>query len=303
MSDQPWLFEHYRTSALEGEAPVPGGVLKYRLAGAANAGELVVFESGWSAPFPYAVWLEQALAPQVGVLCYDRAGVGDSRATAPPGAAGMTRQLLALLDGLGIHQPVVVAGHSYGGLIGALHAAQAPERVRAVVQIDPTPEFSNELLDPSYRSLPAVARLMQLCAWLRIDGPLFMDLPRELPPQVFARVKRDPAWLVRSFSGSLAEIRLLDQIRGVVTAPAARQCPRLVISGSPRPASDSWLRKLVMSDAKARRYWDTVHQLHRRQAGLHPASRWINLPYSHVSLVTDRAGAAEVAALVLGFMR
>src|SRR3546814_12676889 len=82
MTDRPWTFEHYRSSGQEGHATVPGGVLKYRLTGPATAANVVVFENGWSAPFPYAMWLEQALAPHVRVLSYDRAGIGDSRSPA-----------------------------------------------------------------------------------------------------------------------------------------------------------------------------------------------------------------------------
>src|SRR3546814_4659030 len=65
-----------------------------------------------------------------------------------------------------------------------------------------------------------------LCALLRIDGPLFLDLAKELPPEIFQQVKRNAPWLVRSLNGSIAEIRLLDEIRRIVTASAATaQCP------------------------------------------------------------------------------
>src|SRR3546814_15608559 len=82
-----------------------------------------------------------------------------------------------------------------------------------------------------FRSLSG--RFLQLCALLRIDGPLFLDLAKELPPEIFQQVKRNAPWLVRSLNGSIAEIRLLDEIRRIVTASAATaQCPRLVISGT-----------------------------------------------------------------------
>lgn len=299
----PWSFADYQTRGREGEARVPGAVLRYRLAGDAAAQKVVVFESGWTAPFPYAVWLEQALAPHVRVLSYDRAGVGDSRGSAPPTLAGMTQQLTALLADLGIREPVVVAGHSYGGLIAALHAAQAPEHVQAIVQIDPTPEMGDELTDGAMRSLPLFARILQLCALLRIDGPLFLDLARELPPEIFRRMKRDPAWVVRSLNGAIAEIRLLDEIRRVVNASApAQACRRLVVS-STYTAPVTRLQRLLVNDGKARRYWDAVHGQHRRQGSMNGASRWLRLPYGHVSLVSNRAGAAEVASYVLTLLR
>lgn len=303
ISNQAWTFEQYQSSGRQGTATVPGGVLNYRLAGAETAESVVVFESGWSAPFPYAVWLEAALAPQVRVLSYDRAGVGDSRSTAPLTPQVLTQQLSALLSSLAIAQPVVVVGHSYGGLIAALHAAQMPERVRAIVQIDPTPEFDNEVVDSAMRILPRTARFLQLCALLKIDGPLFMDLARELPAEIFAQLRRSPRWLLRSLNGSIAEIRLLNAIRHIVMATeAARQCPRLVISGVREQGPTSWLQRLLISDEKASKYWDAIDELHRRQASLKEASQWLSLPYHHVSLVSNRASAEQVASHILGFI-
>jgi len=304
MTDTPQVTDDYASSGQEGDVPVPGGVLHYRLAGPADAEHVVVFESGWSASLAYAVWLEKALAPHVRVLSYDRAGIGDSRSTEPLTPERLTQQLSTLLASLDIRQPVVAAGHSYGGLIAALHAAQAPAMVRAIVQIDPTPEFSHKLIDPSFRMLPKVARFMQLCAWLGIDGPIFFHTGKELPPEIFARIKRTPRWLARSLSGSIEEIRLINGIRPIITASeAARQCPRLVIGSAPEKLVDSWLQKLLMNEARAKKHWDAIHQLHQRQASLNAASRYMSLPYNHISLVTHRVSAETIAASILDFIR
>lgn len=304
MNDMQQVSDDYPSSGQEGDVQVPGGVLHYRLAGPADADHVVVIENGWSASLPYAVWLEQALAPHARVLSYDRAGIGDSRSTAPLTPEGLTQQLTALLSSLGIWRPVVVVGHSYGGLIAALHAAQAPDLVRAVVQIDPTSEFDHELIDPSFRILPFVGRFMQLCALLRIDGPIFFHTAEELPPAIFARIKRTPGWLVRSLSGSIDEFRLLRDMRRLIAASgAAAQCPRLVISCAPEQLVDSWLRKLLVNDEKARKQWDAIHELHQRQASLNAASRWMSLPYNHISLVTNRASANEIASNILDIIQ
>src|SRR3546814_13565790 len=80
---------------------------------------------------------------------------------------------------------------------------------------------------------PLSWRFLQLCALLNVYGTLFLDLAKEVPPEIFQQVKRNAPWLVRSLNGSIAEIRLLDEIRRIVTASAATaQCPRLVISGT-----------------------------------------------------------------------
>ncbi|HKY92729.1 MAG TPA: alpha/beta hydrolase [Nevskiaceae bacterium] len=304
MNAHDWDFARYQASGQEGDVPVPGAVLRYRLAGPADAQDVVVFENGWSAPFPYAVWIEHALASKVRVLSYDRAGVGDSRSTQAPTTRSMTAQLLALLAHLGLRQPVVIAGHSYGGLLAALHAAQAPERVRAIVQIDPTPELGDDLVDAAMRILPLSGRILQLCALLGIDGPLFLDLDTDLPPEIFARVKRGRGWLARSLGGAIAEIRLLDEVRRLVgTSDAAKRCPRLVVSGTQRQVVTSWLQKLLVDEEKGRRYWRAVEDLHRRQASFNDASRRVALPYTHVRLVTCRAGAEAIASDLLAFIR
>jgi heterotetrameric sarcosine oxidase gamma subunit len=41
--------------ATEGAAQVPGGTLRFRLAGRADSGPCVVFENGWGASFPYVL--------------------------------------------------------------------------------------------------------------------------------------------------------------------------------------------------------------------------------------------------------
>lgn len=288
--------------AREGHASVPGGELHYRLAGNGRAGPVLVFENGWSGSFPYAYWLEQALAPQARVLFYDRAGVADSRSTTAPTTAGMTRQLEALLDGLGITQPVVIVGHSYGGLIGALHAAQAPSRVKAIVQIDPTPEFEHELIDPQLRAVPVLARVLQACALLGLNDPLASQIKKDLPAEVVARLQRGRLPTVRSLNGAIAEIRLLPEIRGVVAASAeARNCPRLVISAGAQLQAN-WLQKFFGADKKQAAFQAAAHALHQRQAAQNGAGRWSSLPYGHVGLVTNRTAAAEISAGILQFL-
>ena len=77
-------------------------------------------------------------------LVYSRPGYGRST----PRAAGehlgldfMHRQadevLPALLDALGVQQPVVLFGHSDGGSIALLHAARQPQRVHSLVVLAP----------------------------------------------------------------------------------------------------------------------------------------------------------------------
>src|SRR3546814_17088980 len=114
---------------------------------------------------------------------------------------------------------------------------------------------------------PLSWRFLQLCALLNVYGTLFLDLAKEVPPEIFQQVKRNAPWLVRSLNGSIAEIRLLDEIRRIVTASAATaQCPRLVISGTHEQTKSSWLQRLLINDEQAAKYWDAVLELHPQKA-------------------------------------
>src|SRR5437764_249523 len=86
-----------------------------------------------------AVWhlhIVPALCDHFEILTYDLRGHGYSD-TPPSGYTpdAMARDLLELLDALGIEQPVI-AGHSYGADIALYFAAAYPERVREVVAIE-----------------------------------------------------------------------------------------------------------------------------------------------------------------------
>ena len=291
-------------SGKEGYMTVPGGVLHYRVAGPEAANDVVVFENGWTASFPTAAWLERALVDaKVRVVCYDRAGIGKSRSTEPLTTARITEQFLALLTGLGIMQPVVVTGHSYGGLIGALHAAQAPTRVRALVQVDPTPEFEHPEVDKKLAVTLKTVGATKLAIRLGMGG-LIYSVYKDLPAEAYQRVTQSRSWLINTLEGSVPELKLLQEIRRVVAASeGARQCPRLVI-GSEVPAADRpAVTKLMISDEKFAGMMDSVRELHKRQAQLNGASRWMSLPYNHVALMTNRGSAEQIAKHLLDFIR
>lgn len=288
----------------EGDIDVPGGRLRFRQSGSAEAPHTIVLENGWSGSFPYMSWLAQALAPHARVIAYDRAGIGYSQGDSPPTSAGMTQHLAALLAALGVSSPVAVIGHSYGGLIGVLHKVQAPQRVSHVIQVDPTPEFEDELIEASLRVVPKLARVMQLLAVLKLDRALMPEL-RALPPEMFSRLHPSTTWVLRSLNGARAEISLLAEIRRtIISSEISRQCPRLVISAAPPVRTPgSWFGRLMAKPEQEAKFRAASHALHRRQASLNSASRWTTLPYSHVGLIVDPDSAAQVATATLDFLR
>ncbi|MEI2716342.1 MAG: alpha/beta fold hydrolase [Candidatus Nanopelagicales bacterium] len=85
--------------------------------------------------------VQSRLASHNRVCTYDRAGLGWS-ATGPSPRTGATivDELTDLLAAGDIHGPLVMVGHSMGGIYARMFAARHPARVRAVALIDPGDE-------------------------------------------------------------------------------------------------------------------------------------------------------------------
>jgi pimeloyl-ACP methyl ester carboxylesterase len=81
------------------------------------------------------------LADRMAILIVDQRGHGATPQGRPAegktDALDMRDDLLGLLDAIGPGAPVILAGHSMGGCVSLLAAAEAPERVRAVALFDP----------------------------------------------------------------------------------------------------------------------------------------------------------------------
>lgn len=117
---------------------LPDGFTHYELAGPAEA-QVVVLVHGFSVP--YYIWdptFTALAAAGLRVLRYDLFGRGYSdRPKATYNTNLFDRQLLSLLDGLGLSAPVDLAGLSMGGAIVVNFADRHPERLRKLALVDP----------------------------------------------------------------------------------------------------------------------------------------------------------------------
>ena len=98
-----------------------------------------VLESGGGAELSSWEAVPESIAARTGatVVTYDRAGFGASE-LGPDGLtpAEQVEDLREALDALGVPQPRVLLGHSYGGLMAMHHAARHPDEVAGVVLVD-----------------------------------------------------------------------------------------------------------------------------------------------------------------------
>jgi pimeloyl-ACP methyl ester carboxylesterase len=97
---------------------------------------------GWQA-------VQLQLAQLTRVCTYDRAGHGWSEPrSGPRDAEAIARELHALLDEAGVQRPLVLAGHSAGGLYVREYAREFPGEIAGVALIDSSsPEQIDELPD------------------------------------------------------------------------------------------------------------------------------------------------------------
>lgn len=158
------LDDEARKAAPGQFVPLPDGRVHYELAGPMD-GQPVVLIHGFSVP--YYIWdptfpalAEAGFRP----LRYDLYGRGFSDRPETEYTLDLfVRQLLNLLQGLGVERPVDMVGLSMGGPIAVSFTDRYPERVRKLVLIDPAglpfpkPKLSNLI------SLPWIGeRLMDL---------------------------------------------------------------------------------------------------------------------------------------------
>ncbi|MBI3322888.1 MAG: alpha/beta fold hydrolase [Candidatus Omnitrophica bacterium] len=102
-----------------------------------SAGEGIPFLLFHAFPLSSAMWAAEIprLAHRCRVVAPDLPGFGGSPRQEKPSIAGMAQEAAALLDHLGIREPVVAGGLSMGGYVTFEYLRQFPERVRALALI------------------------------------------------------------------------------------------------------------------------------------------------------------------------
>jgi pimeloyl-ACP methyl ester carboxylesterase len=133
--------------AVDAEFPPPGtfvevdGQQLHVLAeGPVNDGPTIVLFGGGHAPGTSMMFLHDALKEDYRSVLIDRPGMGWSGpASFPVSTHREASQIWRALDQVGVEGPIMLAGHSFGGLLAANMARLRPQAVHALVAMDPTP--------------------------------------------------------------------------------------------------------------------------------------------------------------------
>lgn len=143
------------------------------------------------------------------VCAVDRAGLGWSEASSNPRTAvNIANELHQTLQAAGEQAPYVLAGHSFGGLVMRVYAAQYPDEVSGLVLVDSTNAEDFVTYDPLLTRSIALdvlgPALIQRVGLLRliITEPrsvmeFFKAVPDSLVPEAWALVLRaDTLWVM-----------------------------------------------------------------------------------------------------------
>jgi pimeloyl-ACP methyl ester carboxylesterase len=98
----------------------------------------VVFEAGLAASSISWGCIQDQVAAYTRTVSYDRLGLGWSLTPSRPRSLrAMSAELSSALAAAGIHGPLVLVAHSFGGCLARCFAAAHPARVAAAVLVDP----------------------------------------------------------------------------------------------------------------------------------------------------------------------
>jgi pimeloyl-ACP methyl ester carboxylesterase len=270
---------------------VDGRLVHVRRLGEQNDGPTVLFESGLSSPLEMWSWVQCAVADAAPTISYDRAGVGWSQPAARPRtAARITDELERTLATLGVTGPLVLVGHSYGGMLLREFVRRHPERIAGVVLVDSAhpeqlrrsarqrlglPLMRATISSGVVRARFGLARLAKVSGETQLSG-----LGEVEGATTLARTRRTGNWLASQAEVDAWLSHVVDEVKDT-TVPA----------GLP-------LYVLTAGDTENA---DPVHgELQRELATLSAGSVHQVLPgATHLGLLCSAESAAEVAAAVL----
>jgi pimeloyl-ACP methyl ester carboxylesterase len=192
-----------------------------------GAGEPVVFSHGYLMDATMFEPQVTALAPEYRVITWDQRGFGGSRATGEFSYWDSARDVIGLLDHLGVEQ-AVLAGMSQGGFVSMRAALLAAERVRALVLIDTQAGQEDPAVVPAYEQLEQV--------WLEQGPAPVQDIVASIilgPPD--GPVDYAP-WFTKWAAADRAELRLAFRClmdRDDITGRLGEiSCPALIVHGT-----------------------------------------------------------------------
>lgn len=164
-----------------------------------------------------------ALAPEFRVVTWDERGFGETSAAGPFSYWDSARDVLGLLDHLGLSQ-AVLGGMSQGGFLSLRAALLAPERVRALVLIDTQAGTEDPAVAPSYEQMEDI--------WLAQGPGPVQDVVASI---ILGPIDAQPwfaKWAQLDRAGRTHSFRCLMDRDDITGRLAEVRCPALILHGT-----------------------------------------------------------------------
>lgn len=264
--------------------------------GPATAQRLLLLPGGYG----QALWfrhLQRALAGEYRVCLVDRSGLGWSdRGSGPISVEGVVRELRAALAAAGETFPLVIVGHSFGGMYAANFAAMHRPDVAGIVLLDPTAPSHMIAMANSGCPGPSYVTLLGAMFGLGFNrtlnpmfGPAFDDVRPAIGEDwdTLVALEIRPSALLGSSSALGAGCRPLSFLPA--TPGRLGDLPLLEVIQSPLPESGrpAWLANLTDFEyANHKALFDAARDDYLRMSSRSrlvyaPAGAGHNFPHSH----------------------
>lgn len=165
--------------------------------------------------------LLQKQHPDVNIFNYDRVLFAQNIGESTRDATTLARELHALLENRGVSpSPLVLVGHSYGGLVAQVYASLYPEEIQGLVLMDPAHErqlrcFPQDFAVQFTTLVPAILKTYQKLAWTGILEFLDRWSLFNFPP-IFFMQDRERRACARLYSEGSVWNRVARELQGCV---------------------------------------------------------------------------------------
>ncbi|RCG25070.1 alpha/beta hydrolase [Sphaerisporangium album] len=238
----------YETIARSGDGerrPPPGRLIaveghRMQLDCSGRGGPTVVLEAGLGESSASWAGIQAQLAQHGRVCSYDRAGYAWSEDGPGPRTAGRAaRELHALLAAAGEAGPYVLVGHSYGGAVVRLFAAERPGETAGLVLVDVMDETGTAELGAAKPFIAAQFTLYQAAARLGLvrllGGDAVTPSGAPEPARRAAPIVYGAGTMATARAEGLASLDSAAEVRATVRPGMWRDMPVVVIAAAGQP--------------------------------------------------------------------